>query len=71
MDKMKSFFIILSFSLCLGQRADPETSTLNGDCECDAVCRASDHDSFVSDWCPTKHACGFMVGKNSQVPNGT
>lgn len=63
--------ILCLVGLCHGTRVDPETTTLNGDCYCDAECRASDHDAFVSDWCPTKNACGFQVGKNSQVTNGT
>ena len=45
-------------------QADPETTTTNG-CDCKSQCRASMHDRFKHDWCPTKNNCGrksFLQG---------
>ena len=38
-------------------RADPETTTTQG-CYCKSHCRASIHDRFKLDWCPTQNNCG-------------
>ena len=38
-------------------RADPETTTTQG-CQCKSHCRASIHDRFKLDWCPTQNNCG-------------
>lgn len=69
--QLKTFWIILNLgAYCQGQFVDPETSTVNGHCDCESQCRASAHDHFISDWCPTKNACGFSVGQNSQLSHG-